>query len=233
MNVISTLRAKVLLAALVAVLTGSAFGYWGVAEFEQRQRTEDIRWLIQDTSLRVRTAVAAEAVARADSDTEALRPYYEHAVAVDGHLKKLHQLDGKDAAALAPLVDAADDFLITSREILLRRASSERHRVRLSGDLRQLRQHMRADDRTGAWITAAVRAKERVDEDYRDFRIASAALFTLLDTFPAAQSRIAPHVDAVHLIDDAAVAGARERILGAVQVTERELERYANLSRYR
>jgi hypothetical protein len=230
MNVISSLRAKVLLAALVAVVTGSAFGYWSVAEFEQRQRIDDIRWLIQDTSLRVRTAVAVEPVARADDDTGVLRPYYEHAVAVDSHLQKLRQLDAKDTSTL---VDAAEDFLLTSREILLRRASSERHRVKLSGDLHHLRQHMRADDRTGAWITAAVRAKERVDEDYRDYRISSAALFTLLDSFPAAQSKVAPHIDAVHLIDDAAVVGARERILATVQATGRDLDRYANLNRYR
>jgi len=233
MNIISSIRAKILVATLVTIVTGSAFGYWGVAGYEQRERLEDIRWLIQDTSLRLRTAIATEPVARAADDSEALRPYYEHAIAVDGYLKKLHDIGGADSAQLAALADAADDFLITSREILLRRASSERYRVKLAGDLRQLHQHMRADDRTGAWITAAVRAKERVDEDYRDFRIASAALFTLLDGFPAAQSRIAPHVDAVHLIDDAAVAAARGRILVATQATERELERYANLNRYR
>jgi len=234
MNVISSIRAKVLLAALVAVVTGSAFGYWGAAEFEQRERRDDIVWLVQDTSLRLRTALVSEPVAAATADDGgALRPLYEHAVAVDRHLQKLRNIDTSDGAALGALADAADDYLLTCREILLRRASSQRYRVKFSGDLQQLRHHMRSDNRTGAWITAAVRAKERVDEDYRDFRIASTALVTLIDSFPAAQAKIAPHVDAARLIDDAVVATARERMIAASQATARELERYADLNRYR
>jgi hypothetical protein len=230
MNAISSIRAKVLLAALVAVVAGSAFGYWGVAGYEQRERRDDIVWLVQDTSLRLRTALASEPAAAIADDSEVLRSFYEHAVAVDGHLQKLRNMDASNAGNLA---DAADDYLLTSREILLRRASSQRYRVRFSGDLQQLRNHMRADNRSGAWITAAVRAKERVEEDYRDFRITSNALVTLLDAFPAAQARIAPHVNAAHLIDDAVVAKARERIAVASQSTARELDRYANLNRYR
>lgn len=230
MNITSSIRGKVLLAALVTVVTGSAFGYWGIAGYEQRERHEDIVWLIQDTSLRLRAALAIEPAAVAADDSEVLRSFYEHAVVVDGHLKKLRDMDASGAGNLAR---AADDHLLTSREILLRRASSQRYRVKFSGDLQHLRDHMRADNRTGAWITAAVRAKERVDEDYRDFRIASTALVTLLDSFPAAQMKIAPHVDAAHLIDNAAVAKARGRIVAASQATERELDRYANLNRYR
>jgi hypothetical protein len=233
MNVISSIRAKVLLAALVAVVTGSAFGYWGAAEYEQRERRDDIVWLVQDTSLRLRMALVSEPVAATADDGDALRPFYEHAVAVDRHLQKLRNIDTSDGAALGALADAADDYLLTSREILLRRASSQRYRVKFSDDLRQLRHHMRADNRTGAWITAAVRAKERVDEDYRDFRIASTALVTLIDSFPAAQAKIAPHVDAARRINDAVVATARERMVAASQATARELERYANLNRYR
>ena len=229
MNVVSSIRAKGLLAALVLVVTGSAFGYWNIARHEQRERRDDIVWLIQDTSLRLRVTLTSE-VAIALDESEMLRSLYEHAVAVDRHLQKLRNMDTTGAGNLA---NAADDYLLTSREILLRRASSQRYRVKFSGDLEQLRHHMRSDNRTGAWITAAVRAKERVDEDYRDFRIASTALVTLIDSFPAAQAKIAPHVDAARLIDDAVVAKARERIVLASQATERELDRYANLNRYR
>jgi hypothetical protein len=230
MNPLSSTRAKVLLASLVTVLAGSAFGYWGITGYEQRERRDDIVWLVQDASLRLRSALASEPLATNADIDDLLRSYYEHAIAVDGHLQKLRAMD---ASGAGNLVDAADDYLMTTREILLRRASSQRHRVRFSGDLRRLRDHMRTDDRSGAWITAAVRAKERVEEDHRDFRIASAALVTLLDEFPAAQAKIAPHVDAAYLINDSIIAHARERVALVSQATARELDRYANLDRYR
>lgn len=233
MNVISSIRGKVLLAALVAVVTGSAFGYWRVADFEQREKRDGVVWLLHDTSLRLRAALASEPVSRNADERDLLPALYEHAVIVDSHLHKLRNIDSSDAAVIGALMDAADDYLLTSREILLRRASSQRYRLKLSDDLRQLRNHMRSDDRSGAWITAAVRAKERVDEDYRDFRIASSALVTLIDSLPAAQAKIAPHVGATYLLDDAVVAAARERIVAASQATARELDRYANLNRYR
>jgi hypothetical protein len=229
-NLVSSVKTKVLVATLVTVLAGSAFGYWGVASYEQQERRDDILWLVQDASLRLRSALASAPPASNQPGTDVLRFYYDHAVAVDGHLQKLRAMDTSGAENLA---DAVEHYLITSREILLRRASRERHHGRFNGDLRRLREHMRADDRSGAWITAAVRAKERVEEDYRDFRIATTALIRLLDEFPATQARISPHVAAVHLLDDATLAQARERVGSASQATARELDRYANLNRYR
>lgn len=233
MHIISGIRAKALLGALVTLAAGSAFGYWGYIGYQQREDRElrdEVAALVQDTAVRLRAALAIQPGGVNPDNPEALRSLYDHALVVDAHLTKLR---GLDASSLGHFTDAADDYLLTSREILLRRASSQRNRLKFAAGLRGLRNHMRADDRTGAWITAAVRAKERVDEDYRDLRIASTALVTLLDSFPAAQTKIAPHVDATHVIDDAVVATARERIVAASLATERELDRYANLTRYR
>jgi hypothetical protein len=229
MNLISGMRTKALLAALIAAATGSAFSYWRAADHEDQERRNDVLWLMQDTSLRVRAALATEPPI-ALSTEEALRSLYDHVAVVDGHLGKLRQME---SSGIGHLADAAEDYLLTSREILLRQASSQRHRVRVSDDLRRLRNHMRADNRTGAWITEAVRAKERVEEVYRDYRVASTALGMLLQSFPVAQAKIAPHVEAALLIDDHVVNEARERITLAARETMRELDRYANLNTYR
>lgn len=229
MGLIAGTRTKILLAALITVATGSAFGYWSVAEHEQRERRNDVLWLVQDTSLRLRAALAAEAPA-AFSKEDVLRSLYDHAVAVDGHLHKLRNME---LSGIGNLADAAEDYLLTGREILLRRASSQRHRLKVSDDLHRLRNHMRADNRTGAWVTEAVRAKERVEEGYRDYRVASSALGILLQSFPAAQAKIAPHVEAALLIDDNVVNEAHQRITLATRETVRELDRYANLASYR
>jgi hypothetical protein len=230
MNMLAGVRARVLLAALVTVGAGSVLAYWSAERHEQQEAREDVMWLVRDTSLRLRTALSAEAVDTAVDNNELLRSLYEHAVVVDGHLDKLRTIDAPHASKL---ISAAHDYLTVSRDILLRRASSQRHRLKLADDLQNLRNHMRADNRTGAWITQAVRAKERVEEVYRDFRVASTALGALLESFPALQARIAPHVEAVVLIDDSLVGDARTRIAATARDTTRELDRYANLDTYR
>ena len=229
MPMISGTRTKLLVGTLIAVATGSAFGYWGAAEYEQRERRNDVLWLVQDTSVRLRAALATEPPAALSHD-EVLRALYDHAAVVDRHLGKLR---GIETSGFGNLSDAVEDYLVTSREILLRRASSQRHHLRVADELQRLRQHMRADNRTGAWITEAVRAKERVEEGYRDYRIASIALGGLLQSFPVAQAKIAPHVEAALLIDDNVVNEAHQRVTLASRATMQELDRYANLNRYR
>jgi hypothetical protein len=229
MNIISGTRTKILIAVLITVSAGSALGYWTAADFEQREQRNDVLWLVQDTSLRLRAALATEPPL-ALSREEALRALYDHAAVVDGHLSKLRKME---LSGMGNLADAADDYLLTSREILLRRASSQRYRLRVSDDLQRLRSHMRADNRTGAWITEAVRAKERVEEVYRDYRVASGALGVLLQSFPVAQAKIAPHVEAALLIEDNVVNEAHQRVTVATRETMRELDRYANLNSYR
>ena len=229
MNIISGTRTKVLLAALVTVATGSAFGYWSALEQEKQWRSHDVLWLVQDTSLRLRAALTTEPPA-AFSNEEVLRALYDHAVAVDGHLGKLRNME---LSGIGNLADAAEDYLLTGREILLRRASSQRYRVKVSDDLHRLRSHMRVDNRSGVWITEAVRAKERVEEGYRDYRVASTALGALLQSFSTAQAKIAPHVEAARLIDDTVVNEAHQRVTVAARETRRELDRYANLNTYR
>jgi hypothetical protein len=229
MNIISGTRTKILIAVLITVSASSALGYWTAADFEQREQRNDVLWLVQDTSLRLRAALATEPPL-ALSREEALRALYDHAAVVDGHLGKLRKME---LSGLGNLADAADDYLLTSREILLRRASSQRSRLRVSDDLQRLRSHMRADNRTGGWITEAVRAKERVEEVYRDYRVASGALGVLLQSFPVAQAKIAPHVEAALLIEDNVVNEAHQRVTVATRETMRELDRYANLNSYR
>jgi hypothetical protein len=229
MMLIAGTRTRVLLAVLVTLVAGSAFGYWSIAEHERQERRNDVLWLVQDTSLRLKVALATDLPATISSE-EMLRALYDHAVAVDRHLRKLRDMD---LTGLGNLADAAEDYLLTGREILLRRASSQRSRLKMADDLQRLRNHMLADNRTGAWVTQAVRAKERVEEDYRDYRISSNALGVLLQSFPAAQAKIAPHVDATRLIDDHVVNEAHQRVTLAARETVKELERYANLASYR
>lgn len=230
MEFISGHRTKALVAIAVAVGATSAFGYWGYGEYRVFELRGEITELVKDTGERLRESLSVEPSSPSARNPETLRQLYDHAVSVDNHYQKLRETDLSPVGAFA---DAADDYLLTSREILLRRASSQRNQLKLADSLQALRNHMRADDRTGAWVTHALRAKERVEEDYRDYRMTTDALAKLLDSFPASQAQIAPHVEASLLVDDALMKRARERLQETSGEAAAEIEKIANLNFYR
>lgn len=226
----SGFKTKTVVMALAAVAATSAFGYWGYAELRTQHLRDEITALVKDASLRMHTALSAQTPPAAVNNPAILRKFYEHAEAVDAHFRKLRD---EEVGAVGDLADAADDYLLTSREILLRQASSQRYRLKLSASIQALQNHMRADNRTGAWVSEAVRVKERVEEDYRDYNRAINALSTLLGTFPAAREKLAPHVDATVLADEKLVETARERALAASGHAADEMERVRQLRTYR
>lgn len=222
----SGFKTKTVVIALAAAVATSAFGYWGYGELREQQLRNEVTALVTDASLRMQAALSAEAV----DDPAILRRFYEHAEAVDADFRKLHDAD---VTAVADLAYAADDYLLTSREILLRWASSQRYRLELSGSIKALQKHMRADNRTGAWVSEAIRAKERVEDDYRDYNRAVNALSTLLGTFPASREKMAPYMDAALLADERLVQAAREQALAASSQAADEVDRIRQLRTYR
>ncbi|HET9665077.1 MAG TPA: hypothetical protein VFP00_12695, partial [Burkholderiales bacterium] len=193
------------------------------------QLREEISNLVRDTSERMHAALTTQ-VPPAMDNPALLRKLYDDAETVDAHFRRIRS---EDLATLTELASAADDYLLTSREILLRWASSQRYRLKLSASIRALENHMRADDRTAAWITEAVRAKERVEEDYRDYNRAMSALSTLLASFPAAREKMAPQVDATLLTDARLVASIRTQVIAASAHATGEMERIRQLRAYR
>ena len=226
----SGLKTKTVAIAFAALFTGSAFGYWSYGEYRQQELRNAIAELVKDTSVRMHDALGAETLPTPADTSVTLRRFYDHAEAVDGNFRKLHDMDVAPVEALAGV---ADDYVLTSREILLRQASSHRYRLKLSGSIQALRNHMRTDNRTGAWVSEAIRAKERVEEDYRDYRIATNALGNLLESFPAARAKMAPHVDAGLLTDEALAEAARQQVLAASRQAADEIQKARQLASYR
>lgn len=226
----SGLQTTAAVVALAGVVAGSAFGYLGYGEYKEQRLRNEVTELVKDTSLRLGAALSVESLPASAAHTRILRKFYDHAEAVDGHYQKLHSIDILPIGQLAGVVD---DYVLTSREILVRRASSQRYRLKLSGSLQGLRNHMRADNRTGAWVSEAIRAKERVEEDYRDYNLAINALGTLLGSYPASRAKIAPHVDAALLPDESLIEGAHTRTLAAATQAADEIEKARQLASYR
>ena len=188
-------------------------------------REEGPRWRLNAGTRRVTYRVNLRQM-----EQDALRKLYDDAETVDAHLR---QVKSGNIGLLPELSDAAEDYLLTSREILLRWASSQRHRVRLAASMRTLESHMRADDRTGGWVTTAVRLKERVEEDYRDYSRALKALDTLLASFPLARGKMLPQMDSALLTDSQFVASVRRQVIASAAHAREEIDHMRQLRLHR
>jgi hypothetical protein len=217
-------RAK-LIAVALCVLIAAAAGWWGYGEHQKRELRKAIVALVADTGARLRGALAATA-----ESPEAARKLEEDAAAAD---RNLAALKGMNAAREQALADAADDYLLTGREILKRLANVQRYRGLLSESLQALLDHMRADDHTGAWVQDAVKARERANKDHRDLSLAAGALDQLLQSFPASQKKIAPFVEPAVLIEGGVVEAARARALDAAKQAAAEIEKTRRLDAFR
>jgi len=217
-------RNKTVAIALVAVIALAA-GWWGYGEHQKRELRKSIVGLIADTGARMRAALTAT-----DSGPEAARKLEEYSGAAE---KNLSSLKGMNASRETALAEAADDYLLTCREILKRYVNVQRSRQLLSESLPALIEHMRSNNRSGAWIQEAVKARERVNKDYRDLNLATNTLDTLLQSFPASQKKIAPYVDRAELIDDGTVTTARTRALDAAKQAAADLEKTRQLDAFR
>lgn len=202
--------------------------YWGYGEYQKRLLPRMVIALVQDASARMQDALRDE-VDASEGDSRVAERLEQHAIAADQSLMKLRDMD---IAAIEELSAAADDYLLTVREILRRRAADYRYRSQVSASVRSLRAHMRSDNRTGAWVTQAVRGKTRLEGNFRRYRMTAVALAGLLAQYPAAHARLAAHVEAP-LIGDGRSGAARLRTVEALARIDNEVQRASQLNAYR
>ena len=193
---------------LAAVLIVSGLGYWGVHVYRKAQMQKTVTALVSDSSRRFEAALALEAEAASASSPQTLGKLDEHALEVDRHVVELHDLGEARNRALA---SAADDYLLTVRQILRQQAASHRYRLQVAASESALREHMRtAGRRSGAWIDEAVRAKDRMDRNFFDYRVSAEALQRLLASYPSARKAMTAQLG-VSLLADEVVEDARRR----------------------
>lgn len=213
-------------AAVVAFVAVSSLGYWALSAYRKSDLQKAVTAVVRDSSDRMKAAFAiqtetAQTVARLD----------DHAQEVDKHLIELR---GLRASANRPLVDAADEYLLTVRQILRNQAASHRYRVQMAASDKALRDHMRTSvRRTPPWIQEALRAKDRLERDYLDYRLSVEAYDRLLEALPETRKRLAPLVGAGAVADTTAIADARRRALENLKRAAGEVERARQLAAVR
>src|SRR5713101_2728442 len=198
---------------LAALLIASALGYWGVSAYLNGQLQKSVTALVKDSSERLRAALAVEMEAASEGAAQVVGKLDDQAQEVDKHVIELR---GMRASPNRALVDAAEEYILTVRQILRNQAASHRYRIQVSASERALRDHMRsANRRSGIWIKEALRAKDRMEKEYFDYRISVDTFGRLLESYPATRSKLALQVGAGLLVDEAVAANARKRALAA------------------
>src|SRR6266496_82481 len=223
---LTTKTAALLAAALVGA---SALGYWGVSAYRKSELQKAVTALVKDTSERLQAGLAIETgTMPADQTVGRLD---DHAQEVDKHVLELRDMSASPDRAL---VDAAEEYMLTVRQILRNQAASHRYRIQVSASERALRDHMRtANRRSGNWIKEAVRAKDRMEKEYFDYRISIDAFGRLLESYPATRSKLALQVGAGLLVEEAVAANARKRALAASKRVADDVERARQLAAVR
>src|SRR3989442_9077004 len=222
-----TTRTAALLAAALAVT--SALGYWGVSTYRKSELQKAVTALVKDTSERLQAALAIETgTMPADQTVGRLD---DHAQEVDKHVLELRDMSASPDRAL---VDAAEEYMLTVRQILRNQAASHRYRIQVSASEQALRDHMRtANRRSGNWIKDAVRAKDRMEKEYFDYRISVDAFGRLLESYPATRKKLALQVGAGLLVEEAVAPNARKRVLAASKRVADDVERARQLAAVR
>lgn len=213
-------------AALVALLAVSALGYWGYGAYRRNDLQKAVTVLVKDTSERLKTALAI-----ATETSQTVRGLDDHAQEVDKHVIELRSMSASPNRAL---VDAAEEYMLTVRQILRNQAAGHRYRVQMSASEKGLREHMlAANRRTGPWIQEALRAKDRLEKDYLDYRLSIEAFGRLLESFPETSKKLALYLGAGPLADAAVANDARRRALESLKRASGELERARQLAAVR
>src|SRR5438477_11205282 len=140
------------LAALVIV---SALGYWGISAYRKGQLQGAVTALVKDSSERLQGALAVETGAAPEDAAQTVVKLDDQAQEVDKHVIELR---GMSASPNQALVDAAEEYILTVRQILRNQAASHRYHNQVSATARARTEPMRtADRRSGHSSQGAVR----------------------------------------------------------------------------
>jgi hypothetical protein len=135
-------------------------------------------------------------------------------------------------SSFTPLADAADDYLVTAREIVRRSVEIQRARQRFAASLPALAGHIKSDRGAAAWTGEAMRLKQGLDRDFRDYRIAVDAHRSVLGSLQVSQANVRAHVEGLQAADEALVARAGAAVLDAYAAAEQNVKQVAELGRY-
>lgn len=206
--------------AAVCLLLAAVLIWWSYKTYQARDTAKTITLLVGETGTELSAALQLDGRPPAEHTEETTRKLHAHFAAVEKYLLKLRSMD---YATLLAAAEAADDYILTAREILRRMAASHHSQRQFSRNSRALLEHMQSDHGGASWVGQAVRLKNQVEKDYSALEAATVTLAKLLATFPDVQLRIVPYFEKQRLIEQNLLDATRQRALASAQQAETEV----------
>jgi len=123
------------------------------------------------------------------------------------------------------LAAGADGYLVTARELLRRQAIMLDLQGKIGSEIIAFRDHLLAGNRRAAnWTTEAVRLKNRLEQDFREYQRTVEAHTKIADSFPDARKLLAGLVPDSQLIAASEIAAARDAAQAAAKALAAEVE---------
>jgi hypothetical protein len=224
---LATPRARIAAVTIAVLLVGAVLGYAALREYRTRAVHGVVASLVAETTARLRDALPGDPHA---APAEAFRRLDGQAEEIDQRLTALHRLRPVPDRAL---VDAADLYMVTAREVLRRSAASHGYRGGCAASTQALRALAEtADRRSGAWIGLVIAANEQAERDCADYRRALDAVASLLESLSEPRARLARQVDPGLLVEaplraeaEARARDAAKRAADALAEARRRAER--------
>lgn len=207
----------------IGVIALAVLGFAGYRVYDTRLSRDNVVAAVKDSMQLLRESLAAEVAGNGELDVD------KRAAAADVNVSRLRNMKTSRVTALA---DAADDVLVTSREIMRRQVALERGYRNLLASSDLLVRHIQADRGANDWTREAVRLKGAVDKDLRDYRIAVESYGTLLESFPASQARLASYLPPASLIEDDLLRQARQHALDVYTRVDQNTKRVSTIKAY-
>ena len=190
----------------VAVVVGTVI----TREAKKRYEARAVVWIVQDATAELKAGLKT--------------PSREGIEKIE---KSIRETQGW---ANVEVADATEQYLVGAREILRRRAEATRLSQKAAASRTALVAHMdRAPRRDLSWIRAATDLKKQVERDHFDLDVQLGALADLLGAMPEANKRLAPHVNASLLVDDAFRRSARDAVLMEARRARADLDKTRSL----
>lgn len=157
-----------------------------------------------------RVQAASTAAARVDRDLAALR--------------------GSETGRILLLAAGADGYLLTARELLRRQAALLELRSRVAEGAAAFRAHLLGSRAAADWTGVAVRLKNRLEQDYREFRRTLDAYGKIAGSLPAAREALATLAPEDSLITAAEITALQDRTAAMANTLAGEIDAVRKLA---
>lgn len=224
---ISGSRLRWVAVALASLVAMSLLGYCAYDEYGKRELRRRMAVLVSDTTLRLSDALVIGIGGASIEQPDAAAKLDDLAQAVDANLEALRRMNARPNRSL---VDAAELYTLTARELLRRMASTHQYGVDLTASTKELfGLNQGAARRSESWIGETLRAKSAAERDFLNYQGAAEATASLLASLSGAQAKLALEVDPNLLLDDGVRAKARDQALETLKRAADEIERARRL----